>query len=450
MNARKILSVDQTNALETLKDFLLTDEISITLVGYAGTGKTTIMQDFVFQLEGMSQNFVLCAPTHRAKLVLSQATNREAITLHRLLSLSPNIEIYNLDYKDLMFFSRGSSQIPHDGIVIIDEASMVNDNIYRLLHKYASENHSKLIFVGDKSQLSPINETESKVFDNLNKITLSRIHRQAEDNPILPILAELRTKYKTRFTDIPDYLYTYWQAEEFIKTSIPYFYHSLKTGNTNGVKILAYTNARVKGFNTCIRKTLFKEKAINPYNKFEFLTGYENFEYNGHTYFNSMDYIVVDYKKCVKFIPRFMSLSGYNLTLYDPYEDSTNEIFILDADVNPDHLAFLASLIEETRVKALDAKKKNQKITANKRWKEYFEILNSFAIPFDLIYDNRVIKNKTFDYGYSMTVFKAQGSNIDNVFIDIKDINRCKDDNTKRQMQYVGLSRTKNKIFLLQ
>ena len=149
MNTRKILSTDQVNALETLKDFLLTDEISITLVGYAGTGKTTIMQDFVYQLEGMNYNFVLCAPTHRAKLVLSQSTNREAITLHRLLSLSPNIEIYNLDYKDLMFFSRGSSQIPHDGIVIIDEASMVNDNIYWLLHKYAEENNSKLIFVGE-------------------------------------------------------------------------------------------------------------------------------------------------------------------------------------------------------------------------------------------------------------------------------------------------------------
>lgn len=450
MNTRKILSTDQVNALETLKDFLLTDEISITLVGYAGTGKTTIMQDFVYQLEGMNYNFVLCAPTHRAKLVLSQSTNREAITLHRLLSLSPNIEIYNLDYKDLMFFSRGSSQIPHDGIVIIDEASMVNDNIYWLLHKYANENHSKLIFVGDVSQLSPINETESKVFNNANKITLSKIHRQAEDNPILPVLSELRTKYKNRFTDIPNYLYTYWKAEEFIKTSIPYFYHSLKTGNTNGVKILAYTNSRVKGFNDCIRNTLFKEKSSNPYNKFEFLTGYENFEYNGHTYFNSMDYIITNSKKCVKFIPKFMPLSGYNLTLYDPYEDSNNEIFILDTDINPDHLSFLATLIEETRIKAIDAKSKNQKITAGKRWKEYFEILNSFATPFDLIYDNRVIKNKTFDYGYAMTVFKAQGSNIDNVFIDIKDINRCKDDNTKRQMQYVGLSRTKNKIFLLQ
>ena len=144
-----ILSADQTDALDKLKDFLLTKDTSITLIGYAGTGKTTILQDFVYQLESMRYEFVLCAPTHRAKLVLSQSTNREAITLHKLLSLAPNIEIYNLDYKDLMFDSKGSSQIPHDGIVIIDEASMVNDHIYRLLHKYAEENNSKLIFVGE-------------------------------------------------------------------------------------------------------------------------------------------------------------------------------------------------------------------------------------------------------------------------------------------------------------
>ena len=94
-------------------------------------------------------------------------------------------------------------------------------------------------------------------------------------------------------------------------------------------------------------------------------------------------------------------------------------------------------------------KEKNQKITASKKWKEYFGIMNSFATPFNLLYDNRVIKNKTFDYGYAMTVFKAQGSSIDNVFVDIKDINKCNDNNTKRQMQYVGLSRTKNKIFFI-
>ena len=150
-----ILSADQTDALDKLNDFLLTKDTSITLIGYAGTGKTTILQDFVYQLESMRYEFVLCAPTHRAKLVLSQSTNREAITLHKLLSLAPNIEIYNLDYKDLMFHSKGSSQIPHDGIVIIDEASMIDIMLMQSLLK-AIKLGTRLIIVGDVDQLPSV------------------------------------------------------------------------------------------------------------------------------------------------------------------------------------------------------------------------------------------------------------------------------------------------------
>ena len=79
----------------------------------------------------------------------------------------------------------------------------------------------------DKSQLAPINERESKVFNNTT-ITLDKIHRQAENNPILPILAQLRVGHKTRFNEIDEYLYTYSRAEDFIKASIPYFVHSIK------------------------------------------------------------------------------------------------------------------------------------------------------------------------------------------------------------------------------
>ena len=68
----------------------------------------------------------------------------------------------------------------------------------------------------DKSQLAPINERESKVFNNTT-ITLDKIHRQAENNPILPILAQLRVGHKTRFNEIDEYLYTYSRAEDFIK-----------------------------------------------------------------------------------------------------------------------------------------------------------------------------------------------------------------------------------------
>ena len=43
-----------------------------------------------------------------------------------------------------------------------------------------------------------------------------------------------------------------------------------------------------------------------------------------------------------------------------------------------------------------------------------------------------------------------QGSSITNVYIDMKDILRCKDEEELRQLQYVGLSRTSNDAFILQ
>ena len=154
----------------------------------------------------------------------------------------------------------------------------------------------------DKSQLAPINERESKVFNNTT-ITLDKIHRQAENNPILPILAQLRVGHKTRFNEIDEYLYTYSRAEDFYKSFDSLFRSFDKRKRNNRRKILAYTNARVKAFNDIIRKVLYKERAEDPYNKFEFLTGYENFEYNNHKYYNSMDYVIISVQKCTKIYP---------------------------------------------------------------------------------------------------------------------------------------------------
>ena len=41
------------------------------------------------------------------------------------------------------------------------------------------------------------------------------------------------------------------------------------------------------------------------------------------------------------------------------------------------------------------------------KWKEYYEINNSFTTPFNLYYDNRLIRKKSFDYGYASTVHKS-------------------------------------------
>ena len=98
-----ILGEEQLNVLNTIYDFISSKEVAITISGYAGTGKSLITRFIIEHLEKKRIRYTLCAPTHAAKVVLERFNNREGMTLHKLLSLSPNVEIMNLDFNDLKF-----------------------------------------------------------------------------------------------------------------------------------------------------------------------------------------------------------------------------------------------------------------------------------------------------------------------------------------------------------
>lgn len=80
---------------------------------------------------------------------------------------------------------------------------------------------------------------------------------------------------------------------------------------------------------------------------------------------------------------------------------------------------------------------------------EVLRMVKSFATPKDIMWDNRVIKKKTFDYGYASTIHKIQGSSLKTIFVDMSNILICKNINEIRQMQYVSLSRTKTDAYIL-
>lgn len=442
------LSDDQINALNIMESFAGSDEQVLVLEGSAGTGKTTILNEYIQYLDSNDYNFVLCAPTNRAALVIEDATGYGAITIHKLLSLSPNIEIFNLDYKSLKFFSTGMNEVPSNGIVIIDEASMINDEIYELLIDFCKKANTKLIFIGDKAQLQAINNySSSKVFELKNKISLTNIHRQAQDNQLLPLLSKLRNRVIPRFNPIQNALDIFYSPKEFISTIIPIFKEGIKKQDINHIKLIAYTNSRVNGFNTCIRKFLWKSE--EPFIKNEIITSYDNFEYNNYKFYNSLDYIVTDAKVVDKKIPLYMKLPGYMLEMYDPIYKCIKSVFVLLPDIPTDYLDSLSQLIESTRFEAINAKNYGNKTKASSLWRSYFSIINSFAVTKDMIWDNRTIKKKTFDYGYAMTVHKVQGSSLSNIAIDMNNIMTCRNKDEIRQMQYVSLSRTKNKAYML-
>ncbi len=114
------------------------------LTGGPGTGKTTTMRVLLDVLEQRRHSFVLASPTGRAAKRLSEATGREAKTIHRLLEFRPGEG-----------FGRHENDPLDADIVIIDEASMLDLVLTNnLLKAVAADTH--LLLVGDVDQLPSV------------------------------------------------------------------------------------------------------------------------------------------------------------------------------------------------------------------------------------------------------------------------------------------------------
>lgn len=92
---------------------------------------------------------VLCAPTGRAAKRMSEATGKEAKTIHRLLEIGKIQEESKLESVDY-------DVLPIDAdVIIIDEVSMVDTFLMNYLMKgiYIG---TKLVLVGDSNQLPSV------------------------------------------------------------------------------------------------------------------------------------------------------------------------------------------------------------------------------------------------------------------------------------------------------
>ena len=159
-----------------------------------------------------------------------------------------------------------------------------------------------------------------------------------------------------------------------------------------------------------------------------------------------MDYIVINEPvKTNIHIPDVGLLPGYELELYDSLTEESGLVKILDRTLPRTYIDLLCERIEYYRMRAIQTKSKKVKGFC---WQKYFQIMNSFTTPFDLYFDNRLIRKKSFDYGYAITCHKSQGSTIQNVFVDMKDIFKRRDAEELRQLQYVALSRAQKDVYI--
>lgn len=134
-------------AQKTAIAMALENKVSL-ITGGPGTGKTTIVKALVEAFQQTEQNRIaLCAPTGRAAKRLTEATGYEATTIHRLLMPVEGSHEYD--------FSKNEDNLLEADVIIVDEASMLNVQLYYSLLAAIPE-FSYVIIVGDVDQLPPI------------------------------------------------------------------------------------------------------------------------------------------------------------------------------------------------------------------------------------------------------------------------------------------------------
>ncbi len=439
-----VLTKDQKEAVTFMAAFIdkkplvLVDDLFAVLVGFAGTGKSTVMDTIIRGIKG--KQVVVSAPTHTAKEVIAGMTKQTAETIQALLGLRPNVDLAEFNPNKPQFAVIAKEKINKYDVLIIDESSMINKHMFNLITEKAIEYKVKVIFMGDKYQLPPINETSSAVFNLKNKIELTTIIRQKDTNPNQKLIELARNDVRDNSNTFAPYLneikadingdegFILLKKDAFYPKIMEYYFDSEYKHNINLIKTLCWTNNAVTAINNYVRSNLIKSDEQIAVG--DVLVGYKTVteELKVHPFYinyvkNSVDYLVQTVDIVTKDVTGVM-LKGYQVKLTG--ED--NEIFILHRD---SYLDF-----------AIEYKYREQMGKINRSWKPFYNFKNKVIIMETILHDGIKVCDKDIGYGYAITVHKSQGSTYDNVAVVLTDINKNPNRLEAKKLTYVAGSRT--------
>lgn len=467
------LNDQQKSALYELEKFIEDDGTEITLSGYAGTGKSTIIGIFSKWLNNRigRGNIVYTAPTHRANVITKQNNpNANVYTLSALFGFTPDTDITmeqgSLDLRELEFRAKNQMKYEPGQLIIIDEASMVQDGLYEYIQEIVAKHSGSVIYVGDSAQLRPVKSDHiSKVFtsDGVPQITLTKVERTG-DNPILKEATRLRRGEGLSYqTDINDkgqgVLYT--SDDAIIDKNLKQIVTSEEfNADPLHFRVLTATNAAVSTYNSKIRSLRYG-KFAKPFVKGDIIMGYSNKlrkPDGSYRLINSGDYIVQSVKDTnIKFKTDKgdIEFKAFNLSIRPTGGTIMDDFQLTVIDKNePDSKLFEVVEYKDRLWKMAKEAKQNGQISKYRDLVQMaYNVDNELNITKNLEDNQGRLKiRKAIDYGYAQTVWKSQGSTYSKVLIlsnEIDTFGYGKDVmQLRNELRYVAVSRAKNFVII--
>jgi exodeoxyribonuclease-5 len=465
------LTNDQHIAAVGIIDFIAApfDPVKFTvgLIGAGGVGKTFVTNYIITHCKYASSVIKCTSPTHKACRVLNAAINgRQVDTIQSTFGLRLDLKLEDFNPANPQFNPMAKPKLENIKLLIIDEASMLNAGLVTYIYNTCKSLQIKILFIGDSSQLAPVNEKKSVAFERCYLVyTLKEIVRQGKDNPINTLLELLRQDIARREYRFIDYIarkgesitinesgegYTICKPKSFIEQININFSNTEYTKNIDMYRIIGYTNNCVASWNNYIRNFIIHDAHKKIITKNDLIMSYETIvnEFMESIIDNSEEYIIndiVDYVdetyKFKGFLVKFQLVHGGHIT---------KPLFIID---HKD--AYTVQLYHKIINDLITIARTSVGGTRVANWKKYYTFKKKYLIAANILdRTGKLLYARDIDYGFAITSHKSQGSTYDTVFVDLNDMVWDKNGNIYANQDdllrriYVACSRARKHLFI--
>jgi exodeoxyribonuclease V len=451
-NLGNVPTDDQSSALKKIAGYICdnNNDIIFLMTGYAGTGKTSVISSIVKTLDLLRMRSVLLAPTGRAAKVLSSYAGRQSFTIHKKIyrqkSSKDGIGSFTLDrnlHKDTFF--------------IVDEASMVSNIsgdsslfgsgrvLDDLIEYVYSGTECKLILVGDTAQLPPVGSVVSPALDpsalgeygfGLISCELKQVVRQSEKSGVLMNATRVRLQVAENdlvhpSIDCLNYKDTIRITGEELIDEISAAYG---TCGMEGTIIVVNSNKQANRYNQGIRNRIFfREEEISPGDMVMVVKN--NYfiideEADGEGFIANGD--IAEVRKIKRYEERYGFRFADMLLKFPDYN------LEIESKVMMDVLHLDTPALPSDKNKEL-----YQNILA-----DYLHV-KTRRKQFEAVRNDPYFNALQIKFAYAVTCHKAQGGQWERVFIDQGMFNRNEISIDYLRWFYTALTRSTDKVYLV-